>query len=200
VAGRISIEPVPLIYVEKRVAVAGRKCCGDYAGTHRLQLCRCTGEGPTELQSADHGEKKVVGAREEWEVIVIGGGRTDRQSKIKCATYLESEEPGWCNSKNPRRFAFDENRRADCGVLAAKLALPKRVADYGAGDSAAGFVFFGLKKATLFRGNSERIEGFASEPQSDGFSLINALANADVVGAPGKYAGKGLLMVANLFP
>ncbi len=98
-------------------------------------------------------------------------------------------------------MAVNENLAADGRVEAAKLALPKRVADHRTWQPATGAVVFSGEQAAPERRHTQRSERLAADKEAASALGLRTLTKRDFIAtAPSKNTRKSFLMGADLLP
>src|SRR5258708_19683052 len=126
--------------------------------------------------------------------------RADRNGYIEIPAHFHAEKFGRRNPHNLNGTPIQRHPLSQHLRIAAKFPLPKRVADHRSGRSTSWNVVIFANQAAHQRPHAQRLEKLTDAPK--GLRKTGFAANRQIKAAvaPGKDAGEGLLMLANLLP
>src|ERR1700722_14223276 len=128
------------------------------------------------------------------------GVRACRKSNIEFFSNFKAEEAGRRHSEHLGGTVKNDDIASNDRVLAAKLVLPKRVANDHAECSAARLVISWCEQPASNGNNSEYGKGLSAHPKALDQPLLISLSDQRWAGEPGEKSGKSPLLCSDLLP
>jgi hypothetical protein len=146
IVSRVSGEAIVHVFLHRVRLVYGRDGGFKRRDGDGVELSASLLDGPARFEAAHRGQPIAVAHVEHGVLAANDRLGADGYGHVVETADFDAIKAGRSDADDGKGMAFDGELAANCLGLAAKLVLPKRIADDGAGRAAAAAIFIRGKK------------------------------------------------------